>query len=464
MLNKYISVKLGFAIILLVVAILVPLSFSLHQFFIRFYEEQLISSLVTHGKYIEQMIRNKDLADPTIQHAAFNNLMDSELVLIDPQSKVVLNTGVPNLKIGDSLQPQFSSALKQRQIFNGKIGKWIVVGIPAHNTGSMGVLLYAPIQPIRDIINQALQMILLSGLGAILLAIGLTWIVSKRLVKPLLAMKEAAQALSQGNFQVEIPVRGNDEVAQLGYAINLLANELQELQKSRKEFLSNVSHELRTPLSYLKGYSQALDEGMVKTEADQKKTIQVIRHEADRLTRLVEDLFDLTQMDEGRLRLLKNEVDLNQLIRKMIHTLEPIARAKGIQLAYEASTPLPMMEGDEGRLSQVMFNLLDNAIRYTPSEGKINVSAEIQNDFIKIDVSDTGAGISEKEQSRVWERFYRVEKSRARELGGTGLGLAIVKQIVQGHHGQVEIESKEQAGTTITVKIPINSNKGKLRR
>jgi signal transduction histidine kinase len=452
MISKFISVKLGLTIIMLVVAILVPLAFSINQFFVRFYIDQTVSSLVTHGKYVEKMIRGKDLNDPSIVNAGHFNLMGSELVLVDDQYKVVLNTGVPEQTLNHVLgEKQLTTILTQGRL---QMDEWIIVGIPAQDSPLSGILLYAPKQPVMDTVDQVQRMILLSGLGAILLTVGLTWVLSRRMVRPLLVMKEAAEALSKGSFEVKIPVRGNDEIAQLGGAINHLSNDLNRVQTSRKEFLSSISHELRTPLSYVKGYSQALDEGMLKTEEERKKYIQVIRQEADRLTRLVEDLFDLTQMDEGKLRLLQEQVDLNEMIRKMVQSAQPRAQAKSIQLLYKAEK-LPAIKGDFGRLSQVLFNLIDNAIRHTPERGKVIIGAEVEHNHVKMVIQDTGSGVPQEELPYVWDRFYRVDKSRARQLGGTGLGLAIVKQIVEGHQGTIQMESEVEAGTTVTVRLPI---------
>jgi signal transduction histidine kinase len=456
MINKSISMKLGLAIILLVITILIFLSYSIHQYFVRFYTEQTISSLMTHGQMVEKMIQGKELTDPSIKDVALfmSHLMESELVLAEGD-KVMFNTGVPTLNLGDSIEETFSDSQNFTGIVHDITEQWIIVGIPIDESREKGIFLYAPREPIIETVNQFQRMILLSGLGAVLLAIGLTWVLSRRMVVPLLNMKEASQVLSKGNFNVKVPVKGRDEIAQLGEAINQLAEELHRLQTSRKEFLSSVSHELRTPLSYVKGYSQALDEGMLKTEQDRKKYVKVIRQEAGRLSRLVDDLFDLTQMDEGRLRLSKTQVNLDEIIGKMVHTTEPQAQVKNITLQNH-SDPLPTIQGDYDRLSQVIFNLLSNAIRHTPQGGKIVVSAKVDRNQVKIAVQDTGCGIPEKDLPYVWERFYRVDKSRARGLGGTGLGLAIVKQIIEGHGGSVNIESQEGIGTKVTVKLPIH--------
>jgi signal transduction histidine kinase len=170
---------------------------------------------------------------------------------------------------------------------------------------------------------------------------------------------------------------------------------------------------------------------------------------------LVTELFDLTQMDEGQLRLSMEQTDLDEIVRNMIHTIDPRAQAKDITLHYEKNNSLPMIQGDYGRLSQVLFNLLDNAVRHTPPEGKIVIRTEVHKKYVKLIVQDSGSGIPEKEIPYVWERFYRVDESRARHFGGTGLGLAIVKQIIDGHQGSIELKSQEGVGTTVIVTLPI---------
>jgi signal transduction histidine kinase len=448
-----ISLKLGLSIILLVIATLVPLSYSINQLFVRFNTEQTVSALVSNCEDIEDLIREKGLTHFSNENMLFFNFNGSEMILVDEQYKVVLNTGIPNLKLGSPLGRQWLKDLNHDQVIRQETEEWLIAGIKTEVTGLAGIVIYTPKQPIINAAEKFKRMTFLAGFGAILLAVGFTWVLSRRLVNPLLKMKETTQALSKGKFKVKIPIKGNDEIAQLGDAINHLADDLHRLQTSRKEFLSNVSHELRTPLSYVKGYSQALDEGMLKTEEDQKKYIKVIHQEANRLSRLVEDLFDLTQMDEGKLRLSKDTIDINEVIQKMIHTTDPRAQAKNITLHYQPKS-LPVVEGDHGRLAQVFFNLLDNAIRHTSNGGKVMIRTKAHDDRVQMSIEDTGTGIPEKELPYLFDRFYRVDKSRARRLGGTGLGLAIVKQIVEGHEGSVEIESEEGFGTKVTVSLP----------
>jgi two-component system sensor histidine kinase ResE len=174
------------------------------------------------------------------------------------------------------------------------------------------------------------------------------------------------------------------------------------------------------------------------------------------LTRLVEDLFDLTQMEEGKLRLSQEPVKIDEVIRKMIHTTEPKANAKNITLSYHPCTPSPVIRGDYGRLSQVLFNLLDNAIRHTTNGGKIMVETEMHEAYVRISINDNGSGIPKEQLSYVWERFYRVDPSRTKVSGGTGLGLAIVKQIIEGHQGSVDITSESGEGTRVTITLPIS--------
>lgn len=450
--KNHIFLKLGIGIMILILAVLAPLSFSIHHFFERFYTNQVVSNLVARGQYVEKMLEVNGVDESSLNQTSAFGGTNSGLVVIGKHNRVIFNSGVP---LDNMLNTKLISKLQQKQTFHQILGHWIVVGVPSHQKKWTGIFLYAPRQSLKDAIERFLGMIIWAGFGAILLGIGLTWAFSKAMVQPLLKMKETTESLSSGHFHHRVIVKGNDEIAQLGKAINDLSDELQRLQDSRKAFLSNVSHELRSPLSYIKGYSQALDEGMIKTKTDQEKFVKVIRKEAERMTRLVEDLFDLAQMDEGQLQLSKEVVNLDVIIQNMIETVKPQAEAKQIQVTYRPAISEPVVIGDAGRLSQVFFNLFDNAIRYAPDFGNITVITTVTRQDARVEISDNGDGIPSKQLPFIWDRFYRGDRSRSRKSGGTGLGLSIVKQIVEGHQGTVDLQSKKGMGTVLTVTIPL---------
>jgi len=231
--------------------------------------------------------------------------------------------------------------------------------------------------------------------------------------------------------------------------------ELRRLEKIRQDFVANVSHELRTPISSIKGYAETLLEGALEDKDNAKEFINIIYQDSNRLANLINDLLDLSKIESGKMRMLLVPLDTVPLIKRAVAVMENQARVKSIELKLDLPSGLPKINSDETRFSQVMINLIDNAIKYSPEGGSITISAKLVNNVLQIDISDTGIGISEKDLPRIFERFYRVDKARSRELGGTGLGLSIVKHIVQAHGGEVWVKSELGLGSTFSFTIPL---------
>jgi two-component system, OmpR family, phosphate regulon sensor histidine kinase PhoR len=241
--------------------------------------------------------------------------------------------------------------------------------------------------------------------------------------------------------------------------------DLRRLEKIRKDFVANVSHELRTPLTSIKGYVEALLDGAKDDSMASTKFLDIILKQSDRLNLIIEDLLELSKIESGGISFKEEPIELRSLVERAISVVKPIADKNHHHLTTVIDAGLPAVAGDEGRLVQVFTNLLDNAIKYTPKGGEITVGAmlvplhgnpEPLASAIDISVADTGIGIPEQDRPRVFERFYRVDKARSRELGGTGLGLAIVKHIVEGHGGQVWVEANRPRGSRFVVRLPIN--------
>ncbi|MCP9449703.1 MAG: cell wall metabolism sensor histidine kinase WalK [Nitrospira sp.] len=248
--------------------------------------------------------------------------------------------------------------------------------------------------------------------------------------------------------------------------------ELRRLETIRKDFVANVSHELRTPLTSIKGYVEALLDGAKDDPEMAANFLDIILKQSDRLNLLIGDLLELSHIESGRVSFRQDPIDLRAVIDRAISTIKPLAEKKGHRLATFLEDTVPSIAGDEDRLVQVMTNLLDNAVKYTPPGGAIIVAVKRASrsrtgdhpagaidsaGAIELSVSDTGIGIPEADRPRVFERFYRVDKARSRELGGTGLGLAIVKHIVEGHGGEVWVEANEPKGSRFMVRLPIHS-------
>ncbi|OEG00092.1 hypothetical protein BHF71_06510 [Vulcanibacillus modesticaldus] len=228
---------------------------------------------------------------------------------------------------------------------------------------------------------------------------------------------------------------------------------IKRLEKMRTEFVANVSHELRTPITAVKGFTETLLDGTINDEDTRRTFLQIIHKESDRLHRLISDLLDLTKIEQNKEILNFSKVDLKSLIQSTIATMRPQIEKNKISI-YEELDEV-QVEADEDRLRQVMINLINNGIAYTPENGSITVRLYQHNkDFIKIEVEDTGIGIPEKSLPRIFERFYRVDKARSRESGGTGLGLAIVKHIIESHGGSIHVESRVGKGSKFTIIFP----------
>lgn len=242
--------------------------------------------------------------------------------------------------------------------------------------------------------------------------------------------------------------------------------ELRRLEKIRKDFVANVSHELRTPLTSIKGYVEALLDGAKDNPETSTKFLDIILKQSDRLNLIIEDLLELSKIESGRVSFKEDPLDIRGAIERTLSMIAPLADKKKHRLVTVIDDNLPALAGDEDRLVQVLTNLLDNAVKYTPEQGTITIAAHMVPEstgsssggrILEVSVTDTGIGIPEQDRPRVFERFYRVDKARSRELGGTGLGLAIVKHIVEGHGGHVWVEGNYPQGSRFVVRLPVRT-------
>ncbi|WP_221566366.1 two-component system histidine kinase PnpS [Alkalihalobacillus sp. TS-13] len=226
--------------------------------------------------------------------------------------------------------------------------------------------------------------------------------------------------------------------------------ELKNLEQMRKDFVANVSHELRTPVTSLKGFAETLLDGAMESKELREKFLTIIWKESDRLQNLIQDLLEFTKMEQSNFQLNWQRINLETIVNDVVTLLEPRAEQKDIEVFVEIEGDLKI-EGDSARMKQIMINLLNNALSYTPNGGSIWITGKEEDDKIHLEVKDTGIGITEDEIPRVFERFYRVDKARSRNSGGTGLGLAIVKHLVEAHKGSVKVTSQKDVGTTFTL-------------
>lgn len=287
---------------------------------------------------------------------------------------------------------------------------------------------------------------------AALVALLVTLLTSRSILGPIEALIGAARALEKGNLNQHVEVHGAREISELARAFNSMAAGLQRLEQLRQNMVTDVAHELRTPLANIRGYLEALRDGVVDPTP---QTIASVHDEALLLSRLVDDLQDLALAEAGQLTLIRQPVEIVAVIEKAINAVAPQAFEKGLKICVAVPEGLPQVNIDPGRTGQVLRNLLTNAITNTPPGGEISITAQKLDSQVEVSVQDNGVGIPKEHLPYIFERFYRVDKSRARLTGGAGLGLAIVRQLVEAQGGQVSIQSQVGVGTKVTFTAPV---------
>lgn len=451
-----IVVKLGLSIVLLFLVVLFPTGYVMNTFLTNFYHKQVVERLNTETNKIISIIEASPDRDVKNNIAVALKMIDYRVMIYDASRELFARsnfegdiTGIVSEQDWEQLSSG-QSVLKEWQVGNNK---YLLMARPfsGKDTFSGAVLLTASADEMHSTLTYIRSILLLAGLGAILMIFGFTIMLVPRLSYPLLTMEKATREIAKGKLDIKLNEKSQDELGSLAGAINDLVADLKRMQGSRREFFANIAHELRTPLTYIEGYVKLLAETQ-ESEEQKRQCIQIIVDETKRLKGLVDDLFELAQLEEGKIVLTLEWVDLAEIIETSIEKVRLHALNKGITISL-TEEDVPILPLDGNRLQQVFINLLDNAIRYT-NDGSITVHLSDTPEFIAIEVKDTGIGIPAEELPYIFERFHRVEKSRSRHYGGTGLGLAIVKKLVEIQGGEIEVMSQLGVGTTFTMKFP----------
>jgi len=289
---------------------------------------------------------------------------------------------------------------------------------------------------------------ILACVVAIVLGLLLTW----QLTGPLRKLTVAAEGIAGGDLSQRVDIRSKDELGQLGSAFNNMAESLGRAEKLRRNMVADIAHELRTPLTVMRGHLEAILDGVFQPT---EKNIASIHKETVLLSRLVNDLQELALAEAGQLRIEREPTDLGPLVERTVSSVSPRGEKDDVRIVTDLPADLPLVNVDSQRIEQVLFNLLDNALRYTPAGGTITVKARRMDEVVQVDVMDQGPGLGPDELALIFERFHRSDKARSRSTGGAGLGLAIVRQLVEAHGGEVWAESEASEGTTFSFTVPV---------
>ena len=288
--------------------------------------------------------------------------------------------------------------------------------------------------------------------ASVIAALLVSFFISRRIVAPVRTLTNASQHIAEGHYAERVQVNGSDEIAQLAVRFNKMTTQLEQVESMRRQLIGDVTHELRTPLTSIKGYMEGLIDGVLPSTPE---TFDQIHHEADRLSRLVDDLQELSRVEAKAYPLDFRSLTVPNLVQTTLKRLSPQATAKRISLRSSLPADLPHILADEDRITQVLVNLVANAIQYTPEDGEVTISAARHENEIYISVKDTGIGIPPEYLANLFTRFYRVDKSRSRNAGGgSGIGLTIAKHLVEAHGGRIWVESTgEGQGSTFSFSL-----------
>ncbi len=330
-----------------------------------------------------------------------------------------------------------------------------IITYPVMNRGKLANLIQVgtSIENIKDTLDSLLYILYLGIPLAVILASLLGWLIANRALRPVDEITRTARRIGAENLSERLVVNGpKDEIGRLVETFNEMISRLEVSFNKIKQFTSDASHELRTPLTILKGETEIA----LKTEDTVEGLKEVLAsnlEEVNRMSRIVNDLLMLSRIDRGAERFVMEEVNLEDIVTEKFEQARTLARDKGIEVTLANSTRVAV-RGDPVKLRQLILNLLDNAIKYTPEGGMVTISLDKANGNAVLVVSDTGIGINKDALPHIFDRFYRVDKARSRDLGGSGLGLSICKAIVTAHNGDIEVTSRQGKGTTFTVTIP----------
>ncbi len=362
------------------------------------------------------------------------------VVLADSEWRVVLPG--PGLEVGSVVPESLRADALNVQVEEQTIG-WLI-SQPIDVRGD---------REAQRFLERVQWTVAVGAVAAASLALTLGWVLARGLTRPLRDLTAATRAAADGDLQRRVVVGSQDELGQLAAAFNRMSEQLAHSMDSRRQMTADVAHDLRTPISIILGHLDAAEDGVVPSG----EAMRIIREEAGRLERLVQDLHVLAMADAGALPLNRTWQPIAPVLEQAVASHLPLAHSRGVTLDLQMEASLPPVEVDAIRLSQVLDNLLENALRHTPRTGAVRLRAKSKGEFVEIQVQDSGRGIDSQALDRVFDRFYRTDPSRQREIGGSGLGLAIARSIVEAHGGRIWAESAEGSGASFLFTLPAAS-------
>ena len=476
--SKSLRIKLVFVMLLVIVLLMIVVLVFLIRGVQNFYTAQFYSQMETVFTKTELVSDLRLEAGRDDAVSRMYKLMDAfsgelgvdkitrNFYLLDGTTGEVLGTSNPDKDMRINITPNILTAiLGERALKRGSRADYMDVAFPvvsADASSKYVVYIIDNKQTVQSQIAEVFSLILEAVLVGFAISIVISFIISKTLLSPIQGMTSAAEAMADGDFSKKINVESEDEIGILATTFNDMAarietmlEELKNAEMLRREFVANVSHELRTPLTSIRTYAETISENREIPEETEEEFLRVIINESDRMTKIVQDLLELSRFDSGHATMAVEPFSIEKSVRDVYAAIALEARKRGHALNLDLEGNLPVIKGDRARIEQVLMNIITNALKYTPDGGTIDINGRASDGSVRIRIDDTGIGIPKEDLTRVFDRFYRVDRARARESGGTGLGLSIAMEIVAMHGGDISIDSQPGKGTSVTVSLPI---------
>ena len=421
-------------------------------------EANVIAGQLASYDFFENKIYQEDLQEMMLH---LGQEEDFRILVLDTSAIVVYDTGYE--EIGKTyLIPEVLEALENKDVAREQKNGDIYAAASIVGKGNLydGVVLIADsLQDVSNTVGDIAEEAYIWLAVVLVIVILIMLVMSQLFTEPLKRMIKVIQKMAEGHLEQRLEINNptHNEIVDLALSCNHMADQLEKVESSRQQFVSNVSHELKTPLSSIKVLSESI---LLQEDVPKEMYVEFlhdINSEVDRMSAIINDLLTLVKLDQKEIPLNFAKTDINQMMEDIIKRLSPLANVKQIAIQYTKEKDV-LAEIDEMKMILAISNLVDNAIKYTPKKGSVTVTLDADHQNAFITVADTGIGIPEEEVGRIFERFYRVDKTRDRETGGTGLGLSITYATIMMHNGSIKVNSKEEEGTSIQVRIPLHHN------
>ena len=415
-----------------------------------------INSLVTTNGEVVYLLDQEGLT-PFLK--MMDNAIDATILITDAQGEVLLCSESTLQAKENSLQKltsQVGESLFTISTLEGLFERpqYVAGATIEIKDNIIGyVLVSAPTASLWNTLSSNLKVYLISAFGALALSFVVVYLLTLHLVRPLRQMAKATRRFAQGDFSPRVKVRGKDEMAELGDALNHMAVSLSSLEMMRRSFIANVSHELKTPMTTIAGFVDGMLDGTIPSE-QQPRYMKIVSNEVKRLSRLVRSMLDLSRIDSGELKMTTVRMDLTEALCSVLVSSEQRIEQKNLRITGLEESGKTEIDGDYDLMCQVLYNLVDNAIKFTNEGGDIDIRLTKANGRVYFAIRNSGAGIPADEMPQIFERFYKSDRSRALDKNGMGLGLYIVKTVIGLHHGEISVRSVEGEFTEFAFWLP----------